>query len=206
MFKTTLRSALILGFVALACTALSLGIHLMTQSRINAQRQAQQEMLLNQVLPAGSYNNAILQSCLKPHFDFAPNIQEIFVAKKDEQVQAYAIKAVTMQGYSGKIVILIGITPDGEILGVRVLEHKETPGLGDKVETAKSNWIYAFSNKLFRLNDSAKWAVKKDGGEFDQFAGATITPRAVVNTVKATAIAVLEHIPPSALSRLQPCE
>ncbi|MBE2894676.1 electron transport complex subunit RsxG [Spirabiliibacterium falconis] len=206
MFKITLRSALILAFVALVCTALSLGVNQLTKTRINAQRQAQQEMLLNQVLPQGSYNNAILQSCLQPHFDFAPNIQQIFVAKKDNVISAYAIKTLTMQGYSGKIVVLIGMTPQGDILGVRVLEHNETPGLGDKVEPSKSDWINRFSNKHFSLNEVAKWAVKKDGGEFDQFAGATITPRAVINAVKYTATAVLEHIDSTALLPLQHCE
>ena len=78
-------------------------------------------------------------------------------------------------------------------MGVRVLEHHETPGLGDKIETRLSDWILAFSNKQFNLNELDKWAVKKDGGEFDQFAGATITPRAVVNAVKKGLLQLLSQ-------------
>ncbi|MEN2900984.1 Ion-translocating oxidoreductase complex subunit G [Mannheimia haemolytica] len=69
----------------------------------------------------------------------------------------------------------MGIEPNGNILGVRTLEHKETPGLGDKIETRVSDWILSFTNQLFSLENEADWNVKKDGGKFDQFTGATIT-------------------------------
>ena len=90
----------------------------------------------------------------------------------------------TMQGMVmliGTIVLLVGVLADGRLAGVRVIGHKETPGLGDKIEVAKADWIHAFAGKALA---TARWAVKKDGGEFDQFAGATITPRAVVKAVK----------------------
>ena len=86
------------------------------------------------------------------------------------------------------------MTPQGEILGVRVLEHKETPGLGDKIETRISDWILSFTNQQITQDNLSEWAVKKDGGQFDQFAGATITPRAVVNQVKRSALAVLNDL------------
>ena len=86
------------------------------------------------------------------------------------------------------------MTPQGEILGVRVLEHKETPGLGDKIETRINDWILSFTNQKITQDNLSEWAVKKDGGKFDQFAGATITPRAVVNQVKRSALAVLKDL------------
>ncbi|MBP6763361.1 MAG: RnfABCDGE type electron transport complex subunit G, partial [Rubrivivax sp.] len=88
------------------------------------------------------------------------------------------------RGYSGDIRVLLGVAADGRLLGVRVLQHAETPGLGDKIEAARSDWITRFKGLSLGDPPEAKWAVKKDGGQFDQFAGATITPRAVVACVR----------------------
>jgi electron transport complex protein RnfG len=87
-------------------------------------------------------------------------------------------------GYAGNIVCVMGVSNEGKILGVRVIKHAETPGLGDKIEPAKSNWIHSFEGKWLGEPPVEKWGVKKDGGVFDQFAGATITPRGVVKAVK----------------------
>ncbi len=91
---------------------------------------------------------------------------------------------VQARGYAGPVVSMMGVDRDGTLLGVRVIKHTETPGLGDKIEPAKSNWIYEFEGKSLSDPPAGKFAVKKDGGVFDQFAGATITPRAVVKSVK----------------------
>jgi len=80
--------------------------------------------------------------------------------------------------------LIMGIDRDGKVLGVRVLSHKETPGLGDKIEVSKGKWIFSFDGKSSQTPDNAGWRVKKDGGIFDQFTGATITPRAIVKAVK----------------------
>ena len=88
------------------------------------------------------------------------------------------------RGYGGEMIVLIGVDAKGNLLGARVIRHKETPGLGDKIELAKSKWIRDFEGKSLESPPAEKWAVKKDGGVFDQFAGATITPRAVVKAVK----------------------
>jgi electron transport complex protein RnfG len=88
---------------------------------------------------------------------------------------------IAPDGYSGNIELLIGVNADSSLAGVRVLSHKETPGLGDKIELAKSDWILAFEGAHMAVNRDESWAVKKDGGRFDQFTGATITPRAIVN-------------------------
>ncbi|MGV6989100.1 electron transport complex subunit RsxG [Testudinibacter sp. P80/BLE/0925] len=200
MIKTTFRSALILALVALLCTALSIGVFLLTKQRIDNAALNQQRQQLAQVIPADYFDNNLLQHCVVPDADRYPQLQQIYIAQKQGQTTAYAIKATTNQGYSGRIDILVGITPDGKVLGVRTLAHKETPGLGDKLETSKSDWIYGFNQQLFSLENQNEWAVKKDGGRFDQFTGATITPRAVINAIKAAASAVVsdfQHHPPS---------
>jgi electron transport complex protein RnfG len=91
---------------------------------------------------------------------------------------------VAGNGYAGRIVCMMGVDKDGHVLGVRIIKHKETPGLGDKIEPDKSDWIHAFEGKFLGDPPAEKFAVKKDGGVFDQFAGATITPRGVVKAVK----------------------
>lgn len=95
-----------------------------------------------------------------------------------------AVFRMTERGYAGDIVVLMGVDADGRLLGVRVVKHAETPGLGDKIEAAKAKWIFGFDGKSLGDPPPGRWAVKKDSGDFDQFAGATITPRAVVKAVK----------------------
>jgi electron transport complex protein RnfG len=107
----------------------------------------------------------------------------VYRARRAGRVEAVVFKTVG-RGYAGPIVCIMGVARDGQLLGVRVLKHSETPGLGDKIEPAKDRWIYAFEGKSLDAPPADKWAVKKDGGVFDQFAGATITPRGVVRAVK----------------------
>ena len=109
--------------------------------------------------------------------------QSAYLALKDGAPSALILPVTAPDGYSGAIHLLVGIFADGRLAGVRVLGHKETPGLGDKIELAKSQWIRSFDGKSLSNPGAEGWAVKKDRGEFDQFAGATITPRAVVKAV-----------------------
>ena len=102
---------------------------------------------------------------------------------KGDQPSALILPVTAPDGYSGAIHLLVGIFADGRLAGVRVLGHKETPGLGDKIELAKNPWVLAFNGKSLSDPGEAGWGVKKDQGVFDQFAGATITPRAVVKAV-----------------------
>ncbi|WGL18120.1 electron transport complex subunit RsxG [Microbulbifer bruguierae] len=111
----------------------------------------------------------------------------------DGRVTAVIIPAVAPDGYSGPIRLLVGVNFDGTIAGVRVTSHAETPGLGDKVEVKKSDWILSFNGKSLQDPGRDMWAVEKDGGAFDQFTGATITPRAVVNQVRRVLDFVKEH-------------
>ncbi len=143
-----------------------------------AARDLQQS--LSQVLP-GRFDNDLLQDTLVlpgPDGDVT-----VYRARRAGQVEAVVFQVVG-NGYAGRIVCLMGVDKDGRVLGVRVLKHAETPGLGDKIEAAKADWIHAFAGRFLGDPPAEKFAVKKDGGVFDQFAGATITPRAVVKAVK----------------------
>lgn len=190
----TTRYALILGVIALLCTAVSTGVYLLTKGRIDAVTAEQQRQLLLEVVPQTHFDNDLLASCKVVKIPEAPFLNKIYIAKKGSDLTAYAIQATAPDGYSGNIVLLMGIQPDGTVLGVRTLAHKETPGLGDKIETRISDWIYSFTNRKFSLENEDEWRVKKDGGQFDQFTGATITPRAVVNNVRQSAKWVLTEL------------
>ncbi|WP_301098628.1 electron transport complex subunit RsxG [Otariodibacter sp.] len=181
------RYALILGAIALICTTILVGVFLLTRGTINDVVEKQQRSLLLEVVPQKNFDNDFLATCKIIDLPEAPFLNKIYVAKKAGDLTAYAIQATAPDGYSGNIVSLIGITPDGTILGVRVLEHQETPGLGDKIEIRISDWITQFTGILFNKETESSWKVKKDGGQFDQFTGATITPRAVVNNVRQSA-------------------
>jgi electron transport complex protein RnfG len=172
--------ALLLGSVALLTSGALAVASRTTDADIQAAAMRDLKQSLAQVLP-GQYDNDLLQDT-------------VMVATPDGEVTVYRarhagqVEAVVFQtvghGYAGAIVCVMGVSREGELLGVRVLKHKETPGLGDKIEPAKSPWIFAFDGKSLGAPPVDKWAVKKDGGVFDQFSGATITPRGVVRAVK----------------------
>ena len=191
--KITSRYGILLGFVALLCTAISAGIFFLTKDKIDAVMAAQQRELLLQVIPQDYFNNNLLESAVIPQDKNLVGIQKIYFAKKNGNVSAYVYETTAPDGYSGDIRLLVGLDPKGEILGVRVIEHHETPGLGDKIERRISNWILGFTNQSINEHNLSEWAVKKDGGKFDQFSGATITPRAVVNQTKRSALIMLNN-------------
>ena len=191
--KITSRYGVLLGFVALLCTAISAGIFFLTKDKIDSVMAAQQRELLLQVIPQDYFNNNLLESAVIPQDKNLEGIQKIYFAKKDGNVSAYAYETTAPDGYSGDIRLLVGLDPKGEILGVRVIEHHETPGLGDKIELRISNWILNFTHQSINEHNLNEWAVKKDGGKFDQFSGATITPRAVVNQTKRSALIMLNN-------------
>lgn len=191
--KITSRYGVLLGFVALLCTAISAGIFFLTKDKIDAVMAAQQRELLLQVIPQDYFNNNLLESAVIPQDKNLLGIQKIYFAKKDGSVSAYAYETTAPDGYSGDIRLLVGLDPKGEVLGVRVIEHHETPGLGDKIELRISNWILNFTHQSINERNLSEWAVKKDGGKFDQFSGATITPRAVVNQTKRSALIMLNN-------------
>lgn len=136
---------------------------------------------LSEVLPSGLADNDFLKDTVSVDRDGQP--VTIYRARQGQEVKAALFK-VAGRGYAGEIQILMAVDMAGHTLGVRVLKHAETPGLGDKIEVRKDAWIKSFDGKSLGDPAPEKWAVKKDNGVFDQFAGATITPRGVVKAVK----------------------
>ncbi|WP_061242950.1 electron transport complex subunit RsxG [Ectopseudomonas composti] len=183
--RSMLKNALVLGLFAIGTVGSVALLQQGTAERIAAAEREAQVRALAEILPAGSYDNHLLDNRIELN---APELghrspQSAYLALKAGQPSALILPVTAPDGYSGAIHLLVGIYADGRLAGVRVLSHKETPGLGDKIELAKSDWILGFAGKS--LSDPAEegWAVKKDRGDFDQFAGATITPRAVVKAV-----------------------
>ncbi|XWJ89477.1 electron transport complex subunit RsxG [Phytobacter ursingii] len=204
MLDTMRKYGMTLTLFAAASTGMTAAIHLLTKSTIADQAVQQQKALFGQVLPADIYNNALQESCYVVE---APALgkgkHKVYIARKDDTPVAAVIETTAPDGYSGVIQLLVGADFNGTILGTRVTEHHETPGLGDKIELRISDWITHFAGKKIAGTNDPHWAVKKDGGDFDQFTGATITPRAVVNAVKRAGL----YAPtlPAQLSSLPSC-
>lgn len=191
MLNTMRRHGTILAIFAAGTTALSAAVYTLTKDIIAEQAAIVQKKLLDQVIPSDLYNNDLTKECyLVTNEAILGNKQprRLYIARKNGEPVAAALETTALDGYSGAIHLLVGADFNGTVLGVRVTEHHETPGLGDKIETRISDWITHLSGKKIESPNDPKWAVKKDGGEFDQFTGATITPRAVVNATKRTAV------------------
>ncbi len=181
------RSALALGLVVIIGTALLATVSSLTKERIIEQEQRVVLEQLQQIISEDQYDNA-LQSDIYLFKDEKafPNGQSVIAyrARKQGQPVAVILRFAAMDGYNGRINLLAGINSSGQLTGVRVTSHKETPGLGDGIEVERSDWILAFKGLSLQQPPIGQWAVRRDGGKFDQMTGATITPRAVVNAVK----------------------
>ncbi|MEX5729958.1 electron transport complex protein RnfG [Rhodovulum iodosum] len=153
---------------------------------------------LAQVIPAAIHDNDLVAEMQTVNDQIEGGVP-VYVATLNQEITGVAF-VLTGFGYSGAIRVLIGVAPDGTLLGVRVLSHTETPGLGDKIEIAKGDWIDGFSGRSLTDPTPEGWKVEKDGGIFDQFSGATITPRAVVGTVHR-GLALFERHRASLLTR-----
>lgn len=197
MLNTMRRHGTILAIFAAGTTALSAAVYTLTKNIIAQQAAIVQKKLLDQVVPESLYDNDFGQECYLIGADAALGGKlphRLYIARKNGEPVAAALESIAPDGYSGAINLLVGADFHGTVLGVRVTEHHETPGLGDKIETRISDWITLFSGKKMESDNDSHWAVKKDGGDFDQFTGATITPRAVVNATKRTAV-FMKQIP-----------
>lgn len=183
--RSMLKNAAVLGLFAVVTVGAVTLLQQGTAERIQAAERAAQVRALGEILPAGSYDNHLLDDSVLIQDRLLGNRSPLpaYVAIKDGRPSAVILQAIAPDGYSGAIHLLVGIHADGRVAGVRVIGHRETPGLGDKIELAKSPWIRSFDGKSLSSPAAEGWAVKKDRGEFDQFAGATITPRAVVGAV-----------------------
>ncbi|MCG7491129.1 electron transport complex subunit RsxG [Vibrio sp. Of14-4] len=195
MLNAIRKNGVVLALFACASTGVVALTHYLTKDQISKQEQAQLLSVLNQVIPEDMHDNSLYQSCtLVNHPDLGTDTDmPVYVATKDGQTTAVAIEAIAPDGYSGAIKIIVGIDQNGTILGTRVLNHQETPGLGDKIDLRITDWILSFSGKSVTEDNQGQWKVRKDGGQFDQFTGATITPRAVVKAVKKAVQFVNAH-------------
>ncbi len=186
------KNSQILAIFAIICTAIVGLVNELTKDEIKAQEQLQLLNTLHSIIDPSRYNNDITQDCVNLSSPLIGNstndkkMQTAYIARQDNQAIAIAMTSTAPDGYNGNIELIIAINMDGSVSGVRVLKHQETPGLGDEVELRKSNWITTFTGKKLFSEKDNRWAVTKDNGIFDQFTGATITPRAVVKAVKKT--------------------
>jgi electron transport complex protein RnfG len=195
-YKTILKTISIISLLGLIF-AISLSITFEKSNPIIEQNKIEfKTKLLNEVLDGLDYDNDLIGTYIgiKPN-ELLKNKTEkyAYLAKKNNILQAVLIESIAPDGYSGEINILTAIRSDGEIIGTRIIDHKETPGLGDYIDQKKSSWISNFNGMSLNNRTDPDWRVKKDQGTFDYKAGATITPRAVIKSVKNTLLFYKEN-------------
>lgn len=182
------RNSLLLALFAVLTTAVIAGTWLGTRERIAEARRAAEQKALFEIVPPARHDNDLLEDIVPVGpADSLLRLREdkkIYLARQEGEVVAVILPVNAPDGYSGNIELIVGINRDGTVAGVRALQHRETPGLGDKVDRKKSDWILGFEQRSLEDPEPQRWAVRKDGGVFDAFTGATITPRAVVAAVK----------------------
>ena len=178
--RISYQGGLLGGFATLAAALLVIG-NAATYDAIELRKAEDLRASLGQVIPDDMHDNNLLDDRLVLQHEGTEVV--LYRGMNGAEVTAVAYR-ISEPGYSGEISLIMGVNRSGEILGVRTISHTETPGLGDKIEVEKDDWIRSFDRLSFDKLPEGQWAVKKDGGEFDQFTGATITPRAVVRAVK----------------------
>ena len=195
------RTAIILFLFTVGSTAVLAAIYELTKPAIEASEIVKKMRTIGEVLPPGSYDNDLLKDTLALPATSALGLDDtttVYRGRKGGQPAALVLEAQATDGYSGKIRLLVGVTADGVLTGVRVTQHKETPGLGDYIDPARDKnkehpWIGQFDGLSLEKVAEREWKVKKDGGRFDSVAGATISPRAVVKVVHHTLKYVAEN-------------
>ncbi|MCC8988668.1 MAG: electron transport complex subunit RsxG [Candidatus Contendobacter sp.] len=187
IFRSMGMAALILAGFSVVGAGLVAVTYTSTKDIIAKAQQAALETSLNQLVPADRYDNRVVEDAIEvvaPEWLGTNQPVTVYRARKNGQPVALFATPYAPDGYSGPIQLLIGVYADGTLAGVRVLAHKETPGLGDGIDEKRSPWILAFAGKSLENPPLERWKVKKDGGAFDQFTGATVTPRAVVKATR----------------------
>ncbi|MDH5179057.1 MAG: electron transport complex subunit RsxG [Gammaproteobacteria bacterium] len=187
--RNMLISAVLLGLFAIGGSGMVAWIFANTKQQIAANERATVLRNLHQLVPPETHDNDLFNDVLEiidPQLDNSKEPVKVWRARRQGKPVAVIINSIAPDGYSGSIKLLVAIRYDGTLAGVRVVQHRETPGLGDGVDLERSNWILQFNNKSLGNPVTDKWRVKRDGGEFDQMTGATITPRAVIKAVRNT--------------------
>lgn len=178
------RNSVLLGLFAVATALLLTGTFLLTKDRIALEVRKAEEKALLEIVPRDRHDNSMLDETIIVGPDAAGlglrENKRIYIARQAGSIVSAIIPVTAPDGYTGDINLIVGVNTDGTIAGVRTLSHKETPGLGDKVDIRKSDWLLGFNGRSLENPELPGWAVKKDKGVFDQFTGATITPRAAV--------------------------
>lgn len=194
--SSIIQSTLRLGLFA-ALTAVILGAtYVYTKPFIEEQIALAERKSFDEVLLPSLYDNDLMASTvIRP--DWLARVTNddgpIHIATNNGRLQALVFRTDSLQGYSGRISLIVAIDPDLTVLGTRVISHRETPGLGDKIELRKSDWILGFNDQSFDSDNLERWDVTKYQGDFDQFTGATITPRAVVRQLRSTLNVISTH-------------
>ncbi|EDP58193.1 electron transport complex subunit RsxG [Vibrio sp. AND4] len=188
MLTAIRKNGLSLAIFACATTGLVALTQFLTKDQIRFQEQKQLLSVLNQVIPEDMHDNNLVAACTMVKASDLGTVSSMptYLATKNGRPTAMAIESIAPDGYNGEIKIITGIDNQGKILGTRILSHQETPGLGDKINLRVTDWILNFTGKEVTESNWNSWRVRKDGGDFDQFTGATITPRAVVKAVRNT--------------------
>ena len=192
------KNGLLLLLFALVTAGILASTYEGTKEKIGEEERKAAQKALLEIIPQSRFDNDILLDTItlpESARDALGKIsgENIYVARKNNSIVAVIVPAVAPDGYNGDIKLITGVNTDGTIAGVRVLTHKETPGLGDKIDIKKNQWITSFFGRSLQNTSDDNWSVKKNGGEFDQFTGATITPRAVVKQVHKVLQFVEEH-------------
>ena len=194
--RSTLQTAINLVFFAALGTAMLASVFFMTHDAIVKAEEGEKLKLIMQIMPPTLFDNDIVQDKLSlPANELlgTDDVTTAYRARLKGEPSAVVLSAIAPDGYGGKISLILAVRANGELAGVRVVTHKETPGLGDYIELPKSPWIKGFDGKSLAVYKDADWKVKKDGGKFDYMAGATITPRAVVKAVHKALIYFSEN-------------
>ncbi|MDX1570457.1 MAG: electron transport complex subunit RsxG [Xanthomonadales bacterium] len=182
-------SGIRLGLVAALAVAALAAVFNLTRGPIAEQERQAELASLNAALPADLYDNDILADSIEvvaPEFLGNAQPHKVYRGRKNGEPSALAIRATAPDGYNGPIELLIGLRANGELTGVRVISHRETPGIGDKIDLRVTDWLLSFDGRSLGDPPAERWTVAPDGGAFEAFSGATITPRAVVKQVRRT--------------------
>lgn len=188
-FKETIINACLMGFFSFFSLSSVIFVKNITNNQIKNIKEKEKNTLIQQVIPSVMYHSFDKKFFLiKDRLLGDKKKHNLWLLFKNKKAKVAVVESIAPDGYSGSISILVAAYLNGKIIGVRVLSHKETPGIGDKIEISISNWITKFKNmNVIDLKDK-KFLLKKYGGKIEQFTGATITPKSVSNAVKRTVV------------------
>ena len=195
-YRQIIITTIILLMFAIIGTTLVAVTYEGTRDQIAANERATLLRKLHRLIAPEQHDNVLLEDTLAVRDVTLLGTDEpvtVYRARRDGKPVSLVIETIAPDGYSGTIRLLVGINTDGSLSGVRVVGHRETPGLGDAIDETRSDWIHVFDGKSLDNPEAAGWAVRKDGGSFDQLTGATITPRAVVKAVRNALLYYRQH-------------